>query len=375
MFFAKKLGMCFGYQCKTNTSLCVNDLEKEARQKLPNAVFDFFAGGSGEEITLKENMLQFDRIKLMPRVLKEITSCEVSSKILGQEFSFPLLIAPMAFQKLAHELGEIAVAKAASEHDILMTVSTLSTTTFADIKSVSTSPPWLQIYIYKDREITKNLIKSASDLGYKAIMLTVDVPFYSKRPRELKTPIEIPSSLYMVNLINAGLELKNISPSLIPQYLASLLSSNISWKDIDWLRSITSLPIILKGILHPEDIQIAIENSIEGVILSNHGGRQLDTAITSLESLQLVKDDLKEKIEIIVDGGVRKGIDILKALALGAKGVMIGRPIIWGLAVNGEKGVSAVINNLKEELILAMALTGCSSIKDINENILLQKYI
>lgn len=367
--------MFFGSRCKNNTSFCVNHFEEEARQKLSNAVFDFFAGGSGEEITLKENMLQFDRIKLIPRMLKEITSLEVSSKILGQKLSFPLLIAPMAFQKLAHELGEIAVAKAASEHDVLMTVSTLSTCTFADIKNVSTSPPWLQIYIYKDREISKNLIKSASDLGYKAIILTVDVPFYSKRFRELNNPIKISSSLHMANLINAGLELKNISPSAIPQYLASLLSSNIGWKDIEWLRSITSLPIILKGILHPADIQIAIENSIEGVILSNHGGRQLDTAITSLESLQLIKEDLKEKIEIIVDGGVRKGIDILKALALGAKGVMIGRPIIWGLAVNGEKGVSAVINNFKEELVLAMALAGCSSLKNIDESILFNKLI
>ncbi len=354
---------------RLETLFNVYQFEKEASQKLSKNIFDFFAGGAGEELSLRENSAAFDRLKLIPRMLKGIDSFNLSTKILGQNVSFPVLIAPMAFQRLVHKQGEMAVAKAASQHGINMTVSTLSTSGLKDIKDVSSIPPWLQIYIYTDREITKNLINQASNLGYEAIVLTVDTPFYAKRLRELQNPISLSSSL-LINLVEAGLKLDNVDPYSLPKYLSSLISSNISWKDIEWLRSVTTLPILLKGLLHPDDIRIAVEHNINGIILSNHGGRQLDTAITALESLQMVKEDLKTKTEFIVDGGIRKGTDILKALALGAKGVMIGRPIIWGLAVAGEIGVSKVINILKEELSMAMALSGFNSIDQIDKDII-----
>lgn len=371
MLSIKQFIKCLSHQPKREKTLFnVDQFEEAASQKLSKSIFGFFAGGAGEELSLKENRAVFDQLKLIPRALKGIESVDLSTKILGQDVSFPLLIAPMAFQKLVHKQGEIAVAKAANQHEIIMTVSTLSTSGLCGIKNVSSISPWFQIYIYRDRETTKNLINQAVNLGYGAIVLTVDTPFYAKRTRERLNPISLPSSLQVVNLMEAGLKLDNVKPSSLPQYLSSLLAPNISWKDIEWLRSITSLPILLKGILHPNDVQIAADYHINGVILSNHGGRQLDTAITALESLQMIKENLKTKTEIIVDGGIRKGTDILKALALGAKGVMIGRPIVWGLAVEGEDGVSKVIHILQEELSMAMALSGFSSINQINKEII-----
>jgi isopentenyl diphosphate isomerase/L-lactate dehydrogenase-like FMN-dependent dehydrogenase len=370
-FIGKLLELCnFDRRKKHKDFYSVFQFEHEARKILPLNIYNFFAGGAGEELSLKENMASFDRLKLVPRVLKEINSCNLSTQLLGQNISFPVLIAPMAFQNLAHAEGELAVAKAVSLHGTIMTVSTLSTSSLKDIKESSSISPWFQVYIYKDREITKNLIKQADKLNYGAIVLTVDTPFYAKRMRELQNPISLKSYSQVVNLVEAGLKLDSINPSILPQYLSSLLESNIGWKDIEWIRSITSLPIILKGILHPEDMQIAIDHNIQGVILSNHGGRQLDTAITALEALLLVKESTKNEIDIIVDGGIRKGSDILKALALGAKAVMVGRPIIWGLGVNGENGVHQVLGILKKELCISMALTGTASIRSLDGNII-----
>jgi 4-hydroxymandelate oxidase len=275
----------------------------------------------------------------------------------------------MAFQNLVHAQGELAVAKATSSHGTIMTVSTLSTSSLRDIKKSSSISPWFQVYIYKDREITKNLIKQADKLNYGAIVLTVDTPFYAKRMRELKNPISFKSHSQVINLVETGLKLDNINPSVLPQYLSSLLESNIGWKDIEWIRSITSLPIILKGILHPDDVQMAINHNIQGVVLSNHGGRQLDTAITALESLSMLNENTKNEIDIIIDGGIRKGTDILKAFALGARAVMIGRPIIWGLAVNGEEGVYQVLDILKKELYMVMALSGIASVVNLDGSI------
>lgn len=372
MFFIEKLlEFCnLNKRKRHKTFHSVLQFEQEAKKILPLNIYNFFAGGAGEELSLKENIAIFDRLKLVPRVLKEINSCNLSTQLLGQDISFPVLIAPMAFQSLAHKQGEISVAKATSSHNTIMTVSTLSTNSLKDIKEASSISPWFQVYIYKDREITKNLIKQADKLNYGAIVLTVDTPFYAKRMRELQNPILFRSHSQVINLVEAGLNLHNIHPATLPQYLSSLLEPNIGWKDIEWIRSFTSLPIILKGILHPEDTQIAIDHDIQGIILSNHGGRQLDTAITALESLLLTKKNTKNEIDIIIDGGIRKGVDILKALSLGAKAVMLGRPIIWGLTVNGEEGTYQVLDILKKELYMAMMLSGLNSVKSCNKKIL-----
>lgn len=350
--------------------LDVKEFEHHAQNKLPKNIASFFSGGAGEEITLEENVSAFDSIKLLPRVLKNVDKRSLSTKVLNEDINFPLLIAPMAFQQLAHPKGEIAVAKAAHEHNIIMVLSTLSTTSFKEVRSNVKTPLWFQLYIYRDRKITENLIQLAESSGYTGIVLTVDAPLYGKRAKEICNPLALTSEFEIKNLQAAGLNLKDIPTTKLTNHLTSLLDPSISWDDMNWLRSVTSLPIILKGIMNPKDIQIAIEHNIDAIIISNHGGRQLDTSLSSIDTLKLIRDSVEEKLEIILDGGIRKGIDILKAIALGAKAVMVGRPILWGLTVDGEEGVKSVLTILKSELDLAMALCGYTSISQINEDIL-----
>lgn len=348
----------------------LREFEIRASQKLPEPIFDFFSGGANDEITLKDNCNSYDDIKLLPRFLRNVEICNLSTKILGNNINSPILIAPMAFQKLAHPMGETATAIAASEHNIIMNVSTYSTSSFKEIKEVSTIPPWLQLYIYKDRNITKNLVQTAEKEGYGAIVLTVDAPYYGKRSRELKNSFIFPDTVKLKNLQDAGLSLDKISARDLPRYLSSLLDPSITWKEVEWLRSITSLPILLKGVIHPGDAVMAVKNNINGIIISNHGGRQLDTTLSSIKALSPIKNIVEDNIEIIIDGGIRRGTDILKALALGANAIMVGRPILWGLAINGQNGVNKVLDILYEELKLAMNLCGYTSIDKINKEML-----
>jgi isopentenyl diphosphate isomerase/L-lactate dehydrogenase-like FMN-dependent dehydrogenase len=350
--------------------LDIKEFEHHARNILSENINAFFSGGAGNETTLEKNVSAFNHIKLLPRVLRNVEKRSLSTTVLGQNIDFPLLIAPMAFQKLAHQNGEIAVAKAAHDHNVIMTLSTLSTCCLKEIKANAKIVPWFQLYIYKDREITKNLVQLAETYGSQGIILTVDAPIYGKRIKEIHNPLTLPSEFELKHLQDAGLNLKDIPSPKLASYLASLLDPSIGWNDINWLQSITSLPIILKGIINPKDIQIATKNSIDAVIISNHGGRQLDTTLSSIETLKLVRALGEGTMEIILDGGIRNGIDILKALALGAKAVMVGRPILWGLATGGEEGVKRVLTILKSELDLAMALCGFTAISQINDEIL-----
>lgn len=355
--------------------LDIKGFEQFTQERLPESLRAFFSSGAGDEITLKENAAAFDRIKLLPRVLQNVKKRSLSTIILNQAIDFPLLIAPMAFQRLAHPHGEIATIKAAQEHNVIMVLSTCSTCSFEEIKENTSISAWFQLYIYKDRKITQNLVQLAESFGYQGIVLTVDVPLYGKRIKELHHPITLTPDFEIKNLQNAGLNLKGIFSSQLTSHLASLLDPTITWNDIEWLRSITTLPVILKGIVNPKDIQIAIEHNIDALIVSNHGGRQLDTTLSSVDALKLVRDTVGGNLEIILDGGIRKGVDILKALALGAKAVMVGRPILWGLATSGEEGVKQIINILKSELDLAMALCGYTSINQINEEVLFFEHV
>jgi isopentenyl diphosphate isomerase/L-lactate dehydrogenase-like FMN-dependent dehydrogenase len=350
--------------------LDIKGFEHYVQNRLPENIQTFFFKGAGDELTLKENVSAFDKIKLLPRALRNVEQRSLSTTLLSHNIDFPLLIAPMAFQRLAHPEGEVAVAKSAHEHNVIMVLSTLSTCSFKEVTAIAKAPSWFQLYIYKDREITKNLVRLAEEFSYQGIVLTVDAPLYGKRVKELRSPLTLPSGFEIKNLQTAGLNLSGVPSLKLASYLASLLDPAINWDDITWLRSITSLPIILKGIMHPKDVEVAIEHNINAIIISNHGGRQLDTALSSIETLKLIRDQVEGKVELILDGGIRKGIDILKALALGAKAVMVGRPILWGLAAGGEEGVKRVLNILKSELDLAMALCGFTSISQINREVL-----
>lgn len=348
----------------------ISDFAECAQKILPKEIFEYFSGGAGEEITLKNNEEIFDQIKLNYRVLRGIKETDLTTSILGQKIDFPVIIAPMAFHKLAHFDGELATAKATSLSNLIMIVSTFATQTLESINSFSKIPAWFQLYIFKDRSITKELIKLAESSGYKALVLTVDTPIYGNREKEIRNDFDIAEGLILNNLIKAGFQFPLNFTGNKAKYFSSLLDNNLTWDDIEWLRSISTMPIILKGIMDKRDFLIAKDLAIPAVIISNHGGRQLDTVPTAIEVLKKNIDFIDQNMEIIIDGGIRKGSDIFKALALGAKAVLIGRPILWGLATNGQTGVEAILNILKSDLRKTMNLCGCRSIAEINKEFL-----
>ncbi|HRA99577.1 MAG TPA: alpha-hydroxy acid oxidase [Ignavibacteria bacterium] len=354
----------------------ISDFEILAKKKLDKNAFDYFYSGANDQITLKENCEAFKRIFLKYRVLVNVSKRDLTTKILGHNISMPVIIAPTAFQKLAHPDGETASATAAGKNGIIMILSTLSNTSVEEVVKASSGPVWFQLYVFRDREITRELIKKAEAAGVKAIVLTVDAPLLGKRENDVRNKFNLPPEFEIANLAfvsKSNLNVKNDSG--LAGYVSENLDPSLSWKDIDWLRSVTSLPIILKGIACKEDALLALEHNIEGIVVSNHGGRQLDTCRASIDVLPEISNAVSGKTEILLDGGIRRGTDILKALALGASTVLTGRPVLWGLSHNGEDGVTDVLNIFKNELDLAMALCGCSDIKKITKELIVQNQI
>jgi 4-hydroxymandelate oxidase len=278
----------------------------------------------------------------------------------------------MAFQCLAHPLGEIATAQAASSSGVGLILSTLSTKTMEEVASCSPALRWFQLYIHRDRGLTRTLVERATSAGYKALCLTVDAPMLGKRERDQRNEFSLPPNLHLANLIDiSGLDLpRETDSSGLFSYFAQQISPAVTWSDLDWLQSISPLPLVLKGILRGDDAVRAVEHGARAIIVSNHGGRQLDGAIASLDALGEVVAAVDGRVEVLLDGGIRRGIDMIKAIALGASAVLIGRPVLWGLAVAGQVGVSHVISLLKDELHLAMALSGCAQVKDIDASLI-----
>lgn len=358
----------------------VFEYEQLARESLEPANWDFFAGGSDDEITVRENCQAFQRIKFLPRVLRDVRAVKMETTVQGMGISSPLLVAPTAYQCLAHPDGECATALAASKSKTVMVVSTFATRSLEEIASSHQSgaspdgqvgsdgavvPLWLQLYTYRDLGLTGTLVQRAEAAGYQAIVLTVDVPRLGRRERDIRNAFKLPQTIRVANFDEALVSSPSSkSTGYIPEPIV------ITWDIIAWLRSITSLPIILKGILAPADALLALEHGVNGIIVSNHGGRQLDSTITSIDALYPITQAVAGRCEIYVDGGIRRGTDILKALALGARAVLIGRPVIWGLAVNGAAGVQHVLELLSNELALAMALAGCPDLEAIDRSLL-----
>jgi 4-hydroxymandelate oxidase len=351
----------------------VYDFEEFARNNLPKMVFDYFASGANDEITLRKNHAAYDRIKLKYRVLKNISNRDLKTSILGHQVSMPVVIAPTAFHKMAHPGGEIATVKAAGNAGTIMILSTLSNTSIEEVLEAATGPVWFQLYVYKDRGETKVLVERAESAGCSAIVLTADAQIWGRREADIRNHFQLPENLSVKNLMPAGKDQfpKQVAESGLAAYVSSLFDQSLSWKDLDWLCSLTKLPVLLKGIVHQDDAKMALDYGVAGMVVSNHGGRQLDTAPATIEVLQEIVDVAGEKLEILIDGGIRRGTDILKAIALGAKAVSIGRPVFWGLAYDGQKGVERVLNILQTELDLAMGLCGFSSIAEINKGVIL----
>jgi 4-hydroxymandelate oxidase len=351
------------------------EYENLASQNLSQMAWDYYISGANDEITLNDNRAAFNRLKLLPKVLVDVSQRDLSTNILGQGLSLPILIAPMAFQCLAHPAGELATAKVAAEIGIGMVLSTLATKRIEEVAAISGSNfLWFQLYVHKDRGLTRALVERAYASGFKALCLTVDAPLLGKRERDARNEFALPQGMELANLVS----LKDVEiphahrESGLFQYFAEQLNPALTWKDLEWLQSLTPLPLVLKGILRGDDAIKAVEFGAKAIVVSNHGGRQLDGAIATIDALPEVVQSVSNRVEILVDGGIRRGTDILKALALGADAVLIGRPILWGLAVGGESGVRDVINIYQNELDLAMALSGCAKLSDINNNLVKQ---
>ncbi|MFJ9742857.1 aminotransferase class I/II-fold pyridoxal phosphate-dependent enzyme [Streptomyces sp. NPDC101166] len=337
--------------------LTLADYASAAASRFSPGVRDFLEGGAGDERTLAANASAFDDIRLWPRVLAGHGTPDTKRDILGRSWAGPIGIAPMAYHTLAHPDGEVAAARGAAAAGAALIVSTFASRTFEDIAAATASPLWLQVYCFRDRATTRALIERAAQAGFEALVLTVDAPRLGRRLRDLRNGFALPDGVAPANLTGSGFD----SPS---EHALAEFDPALDWSVIDWLRSVSSLPVLVKGVLTPEDARLAVAAGAAGVIVSNHGGRQLDGAPATLTALPAVAEAVGGACPVLLDGGVRRGADVLAALALGANAVLIGRPALHGLAVAGAEGVADVLDIVRDELIEAMALTGTGSVAD-----------
>jgi len=336
--------------------LNVSDYERLAEERLNPGAFGYFAGGAGDEWTLGENVAAFNRWVLRPRMLVDVGAVTTRTTVLDADVSMPLLVAPTAFQRLAHPEGEAATARGAAAAGTVFCLSTLSSLSPAQVAAAAPQGKhWFQLYWSRDRGFTRELVAAAADAGFLAIVLTVDLPVAGRRERDLQAAFEIPADLPLPNLP------AHLGGGDFHAALGDVVDPTITWRDLEWLASLTDLPIVVKGISTSEDAQLACQHGVAGVVVSNHGGRQLDGIAASLDALPEVVETCAGQVTVLFDGGVRRGSDVVKALALGARAVLVGRAALWGLAVNGEEGVRRVLELLREEIALALTLLGCPS--------------
>lgn len=350
-----------------NRPINLFEYETLASQHLSKMALDYYARGAWDEVTLRDNRAAYDRYKLLPRVLADVTHRDLSTTVLGRPLKLPILIAPMAFQRLAHPQGEVATARAAKSMGATMVLSTLSTISLEEVAR-ETDRLWFQLYVHRDRSLTRALVERAEAAGYSALCLTVDAPVLGQRERDRRNEFSLPLGMELANL-TAMADLKipqTKGESGLLAYFAQQLDPGLTWQDVEWLQSLTKLPVVVKGILRGDDARRAVEHGAKAIVVSNHGGRQLDGAIATIDALGEVVAAVGDRAEVLVDGGIRRGSDILKAIALGAKAVLVGRPILWGLAVGGELGARHVLELLRDELDRGMALSGCAKIEDID---------
>ena len=353
--------------------VAVSDYERYAQIHMTPSAWAYMAGGAADELTLTRNMNAFRELKLRNRVLADLRGAHTQLELFGQRFEHPIFVAPVAYQKLVHPEGEQATVIGASAARAGMVLSTQSSTLLEEVAQSAQTPLWFQLYIQNDRDFTRNLVQRAEASGYQALVVTVDAPVNGLRNREQRAGFALPSGIEAINLRGMRVLNQASSPIGSPALLGTaLLETATRWPDIAWLREQTRLPILLKGITHPEDAIRALEFGIDGLILSNHGGRTLDTQPATLELLPELSQALRKRIPLLMDGGIRRGSDVFKALACGADAVLVGRPCVFALAVAGALGVAHVLQLLRAELEATMALTGCRTLADITPNSLWQ---
>jgi isopentenyl diphosphate isomerase/L-lactate dehydrogenase-like FMN-dependent dehydrogenase len=350
----------------------LQEYEDLAYERLEPTALDYYRSGSGDEVTLRANRAAFERIRLRPRVLVDVSALSLETTALGTPISMPIMVAPTAYHCLACEQGERDTARAAGAARTLMVASTLATRTLEEIAEVAMGPLWFQLYVYKDRRVSEALVRRAEAAGYRALALTVDTPLFGRRERDVRNGFGLPPHLHLANFEDPSM--RDVLPPMpgasgLELVAQRLFDQSLTWDALAWLRAITSLPIVVKGILTAEDAQLAVEHGAAAIIVSNHGGRQLDGAMATIEALPEVVEAVAGRCEVFLDGGVRRGTDVLKALALGARGVFVGRPALWGLAIDGAAGVERVLILLRDELELAMALAGQPTIASIDRSL------
>lgn len=370
-------------------SATIEDLRRIARKRLPRGVFDYIDGGAEDELTMTANSAAYRRLTFSPRVLRDVSQVDISSSLLGRRLAYPLVLAPTGFTRIADPEGELAVARAAKRFELPYALSTLGTRSIEEVAEAGSDRLWFQVYTWKNRELVAELVRRAANSGYEALCLTVDTAVLGRRERDVRRGFTLPPKIGLSTLLDGILHpgwswgfltsepivFANVAGNQsvgdgtdaisLAEYVGSQFDPGLSWEDVDWLRRHWDGPIVVKGIQSVEDAIIAADRGVDAIAISNHGGRQLDSTPATLDLLPAIADAVGGKTEIICDGGVRRGGDIVKAIALGANAVMAGRPYLYGLAAAGEAGVDQVLTNLGSEMKRTMALIGCARVKDL----------
>ena len=339
----------------------IADLERLAADSLEPGAHGYFAGGAGDERTLRRNAEAYAGWELRPRVLVDVSGVTTRTEILGKEAEMPILVAPVAFQLLAHADGEQGMARAAHAMGSILCLSSLTSTRPAEVAAAAPEGRrWMQVYLFRDRGVTRAMVEEAAEAGYEALLLTVDAPFAGRRERDLRTEFQVPADI-RAPAIEAAVGHRSLTTAEVFE----LVDPSITWSDLESLCGEFDLPILVKGLVTGEDAALAVEHGAAGVVVSNHGGRQLDNAPATIDALPEVVEAVAGRIPVLIDGGIRRGTDVAVALGLGARAVLVGRPALWGLAVDGADGAELALGMLGEELRLALALLGCPSPAEI----------
>jgi isopentenyl diphosphate isomerase/L-lactate dehydrogenase-like FMN-dependent dehydrogenase len=345
------------------TPLNVWDYERLAEERLGPGAWSYFAGGADDERTLRWNLEAYGRWQLRPRILCDVSAVSTETTVLGTQVALPLLVAPVAFQRMAHPDGEAGTARAAASAGTVMCLSTIATATPADVAAAAPGAPrWFQLYVFKDWGLTSALVQQAVDAGYSALVLTADTPYLGRREGPLRTGFAIPDDVRIpaVDAARGG----GLQPFSLHEHF-DLFSPSVSWRDVERLAGLSGLPVVVKGVLTAADARLACEHGAAAIAVSNHGGRQLDGVPGTLDALPEVVEAVDGRVEVYLDGGIRRGTDVAKALALGARATLSGRAVLWGLAVGGEEGARHVLQLLQGEIRLALSLLGCTSPDEI----------
>jgi 4-hydroxymandelate oxidase len=364
--------LCLSRGENMSSPLNIQEMEGLAREKLPPEVFDYYAGGAWDLQTLHENLNAYRRLRIHYRVLRDVSHRSTACEIFGSSLSMPILAAPTAFHRLAHSDGELATARGVGAAGTLMVLSSLSTCRLDDVAAAASGPLWFQVYVNKDRAFTRDLLQRAVAAGFRAIVVTCDAPCWGVREADLRNGFHLPPGIEPVNLMASDLHGSSLSHhgAGMGEIMSWMLNPSLTWKDIESIAGEVNVPVIVKGICRPDDALQAVQHGARGVIVSNHGGRQLDGAPATIEALPAVARALGGRVPVLVDGGIRRGTDVLKAIASGAKAVLVGRPLLWGLATGGETGVRGALEMLRKEFDLAMALCGCVTLDEITPDLL-----